>query len=96
MVLVVVAILLLDVAIQGISILNQTRMFAVSAEARSRLNTAFVTNNFLCGAVGSVLATVLWGAGGWLAVTLCGAGLAAVALVVWALGRRGPLVVPAA
>ena len=91
---VVVAILLLDVAIQGINILNQTRMFAVSGEARSRLNTAFVTNNFLWGAVGSVLATVLWGAGGWTAVTLCGAGLAAVALVVWAFGRRGPLVVP--
>jgi len=91
---VVVAILLLDVAIQGIGILNQTRMFAVSAEERSRLNTAFVTNNFLCGAVGSVLATVLWSAGGWLAVTLVGAGLAAVALGVWALGRRGPLVVP--
>ena len=54
-----------------------------------------VTSNFLCGALGSVLATVLWGAGGWLAVTLCGAGLAVVALVVWAFGRRGPLVVPA-
>ena len=94
-VLVVVAILLLDVAIQGISILNQTRMFAVSGEARSRLNTAFVTNNFVWGAGGSVLATVLWGAGGWTAVTLCGAGLAVVALVVWAFGRRGPLVVPA-
>ncbi|GAB2592138.1 MFS transporter [Microlunatus antarcticus] len=93
-VLVVVAILLLDVAIQGINILNQTRMFAVSGEARSRLNTAFVTNNFLWGAGGSVLATVLWGAGGWTAVTLCGAGLAAVALVVWVFGRRGPLVVP--
>ena len=93
--LVVVAILLLDVAIQGISILNQTRMFAVSGEARSRLNTAFVTNNFLWGAGGSVLATVLWGAGGWTAVTLSGAGLAVVALVVWAFGRRGPLVVPA-
>ncbi|MGI3782580.1 MAG: MFS transporter [Janthinobacterium lividum] len=93
--LVVVAILLLDVAIQGVNILNQTRMFAVSGEARSRLNTAFVTSNFLCGAVGSVLATVLWRAGGWLAVTLCGAGLAVVALVVWAFGRRGPLVVPA-
>ena len=94
-VLVVVAILLLDVAIQGVNILNQTRMFAVSGEARSRLNTAFVTSNFLCGAVGSVLASVLWSAGGWRAVTLCGVGLALVALVVWAFGRRGPLVVPA-
>jgi predicted MFS family arabinose efflux permease len=94
-VLVVVAILLLDVAVQGINILNQTRMFQVSAEARSRLNTAFVTNNFLFGALGSVLASVLWSAGGWVAVTTCGAVLAALALVVWALGRRSALVVPA-
>jgi predicted MFS family arabinose efflux permease len=89
---VVVAILLLDVAIQGIGILNQTRMFQVSAEARSRLNTAFVTNNFLWGAGGSVLATLLWSAGGWLAVTLAGAGLAVLALAIWAVGRRGALV----
>ena len=95
-VLVVVAILLLDVAVQGINILNQTRMFQISSEARSRLNTAFVTGNFLCGAVGSVLATALWSAGGWVAVTSCGAALAAVALAVWAVGRRGALVVAAA
>ena len=94
-VLIVVAILLLDIAVQGVSILNQTRMFSVSAAERSRLNTAFVTNNFLWGALGSVLAGVLWSAGGWVAVTLCGAALALVALVVWAFGRRGPLVVPA-
>ena len=93
---IVVAILVLDVAIQGINILNQTRMFAVSAEARSRLNTAFVTNNFLCGAVGSVLATVLWTAGGWLAVTIAGAALAAVALLVWAVARRSALALPPA
>lgn len=95
-VLIVVAILLLDVAIQGVNILNQTRMFAVSGEERNRLNTAFVTSNFLCGAAGSVLASVLWAADGWRAVTLSGAGLAVLALVVWAFGRRGPLVVAAA
>ena len=77
------------------NIVDQTRMSQVSAEVRSRLNTAFVTHNFRCGAVGSVLATVLWSAGGWLAVTLCGAGLAGLVLVVWAFARRGPLVVPA-
>ncbi|WP_375425898.1 MFS transporter [uncultured Friedmanniella sp.] len=90
-VLIVLAILVLDVAIQGVNILNQTRIFAVSAEARSRLNTAFVTNNFIGGAVGSAAATVLWSVGGWTAVTTAGAGLSVVALVVWAIARRGPL-----
>ncbi len=87
----IVAIVLLDVAVQGVNILNQTRLFAVAPQARSRLNTAFVTCNFIGGAVGSAAASVLWSVGGWNAVSLTGAGLGCVALLVWALGRRGPL-----
>jgi predicted MFS family arabinose efflux permease len=90
-VLVVVAIVLLDVAIQGQNILNQARIFAVSHEARSRLNTAFVTGNFIGGAIGSTLAAVLWSAGGWTAVTGAGAVLSGFALTVWLVGRHGPL-----
>jgi hypothetical protein len=66
-------------------------MFAVDPTARSRINTAFVTNNFVCGAVGSGLTTVLWAHGGWIAVTLAGAVLSGFALTVWLVGRRGPL-----
>ena len=94
-VLVVVAIVLLDVAVQGLNILNQTRLFAVSQAARSRLNTAFVTGTFIGGALGSAAASLLWTAGGWTAVTLTGAGLSCFGLVVWAIGRRGALVVEA-
>lgn len=92
-VLVVVVIVVLDVGVQGVNLLNQSRMFAVSDEARSRLNTAFVTSNFLGGALGSAAASVLWAAGGWTAVTAAGLVLSGFGLLVWALGRRGPLVV---
>ncbi|MER6785114.1 MFS transporter [Streptomyces sp. NPDC000658] len=85
------AVVLLDVAVQGVNILNQTRLFALAPQARSRLNTAFVTCNFLGGAVGSAAASVLWSAGGWTAVCLSGAGAGCVALLVWAAGRRGAL-----
>jgi predicted MFS family arabinose efflux permease len=91
-VLLVVAILLLDVAIQSLNILNQARLFAVSHEARSRLNTATVTANFLAGAVGSAAAGLLWSAGGWAAVTAAGIVLSLAGLGIWAVGRRGPLV----
>jgi predicted MFS family arabinose efflux permease len=87
----VIAVLLLDVAVQGHNITIQTRMFQVDPAARSRLNTAFVTNNFLCGAVGSGLTSVLWSAGGWTAVTVGAAVLSGFALTVWAVGRRGAL-----
>src|SRR4051794_38237780 len=95
-VLVVVTVLLLDVAVQGLNILNQARVLAVSHEERSRLNTAFVTGNFVGGAIGSAAASVLWAAGGWRAVCIAGAAASAAALVVWAFGRRGPLVLDAA
>jgi len=93
-VLLLVAIVLLDIAVQALNILNQTRLFAVSEEARSRLNTAFVTSNFIGGAVGSGAASVLWSAGGWTAVTVTGAALCVFALGVWAAGRRSALVLP--
>lgn len=91
-VLLLVAIVALDVAIQGINILNQTRMFSISADERSRLNTALVTTNFVGGALGSAAAAALWSAGGWGAVTTAAALTSCFAIGVWAVGRRGPLV----
>lgn len=88
----VVAILVLDVAMQANGILNQSRIFALAGAARSRINTAYVVTNFVGGAAGSALAGILWARGGWSAVTLAGAVLAAVALAVWAAGRREALV----
>ncbi|WP_375401239.1 MFS transporter [uncultured Amnibacterium sp.] len=92
----IVAILVLDIAIQGHNITVQTRMFQVDPTARSRLNTAFVTSNFICGAIGSGLASFLWARGGWTAVTVAGAILSGFALTVWAVGRRGALDIRAA
>lgn len=91
-VVVLVVVVVLDVALQAFGILNQLRVFAVSHEARSRLNTAYVTCNFIGGAIGSAAAALLWDAGGWNAVTLAGITLSCFALVVWAAGRRGALV----
>jgi predicted MFS family arabinose efflux permease len=92
--LLLVVIVLLDIAIQALNILNQARVFAVSHEARSRLNTAFVTSNFIGGAIGSAAASLLWSLDGWTAVTIAGAAVSAVAIAIWAAGRRGPLIVP--
>jgi predicted MFS family arabinose efflux permease len=91
-VVIIVVVVVLDIALQALGILNQVRVFAVSHEARSRLNTAYVTSNFIGGAIGSAVASVLWGVGGWTAVTVAGMVLSVFGLVVWAIGRRGPLI----
>ncbi|MCW6512979.1 hypothetical protein [Lichenifustis flavocetrariae] len=60
---VLLAVLLLDVAIQAVNVLNQTRMLSIDPAARSRLNTAFVVANFIGGAIRSASAGFLWGQG---------------------------------
>jgi len=82
------AVLLLDIAIQAVNVLNQTRLLAVDPAARSRLNTAFVAGNFMGGAIGSALAGALWAAGGWLALMEGAGAIILVALVVFVCSRR--------
>jgi hypothetical protein len=64
------------------------------AQRPAVLLPAFVTSNFIGGAIGSAAASLLWSAGGWTAVTLTGTGLSCMALAIWAAGRRGPLTPP--
>lgn len=85
---ILIAVLLLDIAIQATNVLNQTRLLAIDPGSRSRLNTAFVVGNFVGGAVGSTLAGLLWEAGGWQLAVLGGAMLIAIALVVWITQRN--------
>lgn len=85
---ILIAVLLLDIAIQATNVLNQTRLLAIDPGSRSRLNTAFVVGNFVGGAIGSTLAGLLWEAGGWQFVVLGGAILIAIALVVWITQRN--------
>ncbi|MDX3927836.1 MAG: MFS transporter [Shinella sp.] len=85
---ILLAVLVIDIAIQAVNVLNQTRMFSVDPTARSRLNTAFVTCNFIGGAIGSALAGLLWEAGGWQLIMLGGIVMMAFALTVWAVFRK--------
>src|ERR1700761_5154029 len=78
-------VVVMDVGTQAQRILNQTRAFALSADARSRINTAYVAGNFVGAALGSLAASLLWSLGGWTAVTVTGGGLSLLALVLWAL-----------
>jgi predicted MFS family arabinose efflux permease len=86
--LVLVTILLINLALQAVMVLSQTRLLTILPELRSRLNTAFVFCNFLAGAAGSALAGALWQAGGWLLFTAGQAAITLLALVAWTLGRR--------
>jgi len=90
--LIIAGIVVLDLGIQGQHILNQTMIYALRPEARSRLTTAYMTGNFLCGALASAGTDLAWRSGGWLAVCALGGGLSILALLAWLdeLRRRAP------
>lgn len=73
----VIAAIIFSLGAQGVSILCQSRLFALSDHERSRLNTAFVVNNFIFAAIG-----------GWSLVTTVAALVSALALAVWLLARK--------
>jgi predicted MFS family arabinose efflux permease len=87
----VVGIVLLDLAVQGAHISNQSEVYRLHPEARSRLTTAYMCMNFTGGVIGSASSAMVYGAGGWSAVCALGAGFSASALVLWLTEARWPL-----
>lgn len=84
---IVIVAAVLSVAVQGVSVLTQTRLFNLSQGERSRLNTVFVVNNFIFGAIGSALASLLWSLGGWPYVMMAASAVSVAALIVWLFSR---------
>jgi len=79
----ILGIVLLDLGIQGQQILNQTTIYSLRPEARSRLTTAYMAGNFLFGAVASAVTDLAWRSGGWHAVCAFGGAMATLAALVW-------------
>ncbi len=58
------------------------------ADARSRLNTAYMTTYFAGGALGSAAGIAAYGAGSWTASAAAGAVAFGLGLALWAVERR--------
>jgi predicted MFS family arabinose efflux permease len=82
-----VGIVVLDMAAQGLHLSNQSEIYRLAPAARNRINSAYMTSNFTGGALGSALSAAAWGAGGWEAVSAVGGAFGVAALVVWAVSR---------
>ena len=85
----VAGVILLDVGVQAAHISNQALIFSLVPEARSRLNTVYMTAYFTGGSAGSVLGGLAWAHGGWPGVCGLGAALAAGALLASRFYGRG-------
>jgi predicted MFS family arabinose efflux permease len=74
-----IGMLILDVAMQGGQVANQSRVFSIHPEMRGRLNTAYMACAFLGGSAGSWLGVRAYLSFGWAAVCMLVAILAVVA-----------------
>ncbi|MFK0110008.1 MFS transporter [Streptomyces sp. NPDC091217] len=87
-VLLALAAILIDMAVQTTLILGQHTIYQLDPSARARLNSAFIATFFLGGARGSQLGSIAYRAAGWGAVSILGAVLPLVALLYWFTERR--------
>ncbi|XXS92907.1 MFS transporter [Sorangium sp. So ce362] len=79
-------VVLLDLGAQANQISNQARVYSLRPEARSRMNTIYMTTYFVGGAAGAWLGTAAWTRWGWLGVCAAGGAMSATALVWLRLG----------
>jgi MFS family permease len=77
----ITGVILLDSGVQSAHIANQTLIFSLRPEARSRLNTVYMTAYFAGGSLGSVVGGVVWTNGGWPGVCCVGSAFLVLALV---------------
>jgi predicted MFS family arabinose efflux permease len=90
-------IVVMDMAVQGTQILNQSAVYALAPDARSRLTTAYMTSYFAGGALGSAGGAAAYAQWGWTGTSVVGAGLFLAALALWALAEpRRPAALGAA
>jgi predicted MFS family arabinose efflux permease len=75
----VAGIVALDMGVQGLQVTNQSLIYRLNPEARSRVNSAYMVCYFAGGAVGSAVAAAAYGSGGWAAVCALGGALGVVA-----------------
>lgn len=79
----IIGIILLDLAVQGVHITNQSVIYRHMPEARNRLTSGYMTSYFIGGAAGSLLSASAFQTAGWYGVCAVGALLTLVNLFNW-------------
>lgn len=81
-------VIMLDLALQAVHVTNQTLIFAIYPEARSRLVGGYMFFYSIGVGAGAIASTSLYAVAGWTGVSLLGAAISVTALLVWAWAMR--------
>jgi predicted MFS family arabinose efflux permease len=79
----ILGIIIFDFAAQGTHILNQSEIYKLKPEARSRLTTAYVTSFFIGGSIGSATSAMIFSRYGWVGVCMLGGIYSLIAISIW-------------
>jgi predicted MFS family arabinose efflux permease len=81
----IVGIVVLDVGVQGLQVTNQSLIYRLAPEARSRITSSYMVCYFAGGAIGSAVAGSVYDVWGWAGVCAVGGavGLAATAVGIF-------------
>ncbi len=87
----VIGIILLDLAVQAVHVTNQSMIFALRPQARSRMVAGYMIFYSIGSAAGSIASTHIYAQYGWHGVCMLGASVSAIALIFWAVtkGEKG-------
>ena len=88
LVLLVIGVLVMDACVQGSHVMNQSVVYELLPEARSRLTTVYMTTMFAGGALGSALGAQAYDRWGWTGATLVAAAFPVLGLLCWLASRR--------
>ena len=81
--LLVTGIVLVDIGVFALQITNQSEIYRLRPEARSRLTSAYMSCFFVGGVMGSSVSAFAYDRAGWLGVCVFGAALGFLAAMVW-------------
>src|SRR5450631_4889012 len=89
----IVGIVLLDVGVQGLQVTNQSLIYRLAPDARSRVNSAYMVCYFAGGAIGSAVGSSVYESHRWAGVCVLGGVIGIVATVAAVVdGIRRPAV----
>jgi predicted MFS family arabinose efflux permease len=84
----IIGIILLDMAVQGVHITNQSVIYRRMPQARNRLTSGYMTSYFIGGALGSLISASAFATAGWTGVCVAGGILGLLNLLVWWRGQH--------
>lgn len=84
----ILGIILLDLAVQAVHVTNQTMIYTLNPEAKSRIVAGYMIFYSIGSGFGAIASTSLYVYYGWIGVCLLGAGFSSLALILWWLTSR--------